>query len=570
MSKHLQYTPPEYHYAWNLYGAGYGHLGREGAPEKVKTPRPGPDQILVRMDSIGICYSDVKLLNQGNTHAKISGRDLAAQPTRPGHEACFTVSAVGEELQGSFQIGERYALQPEVVLGGKKHTYGFSIPGGLTQYQLVGPELLATDQGPSILKLEASIGYAEAALLEPWGSVLAAYAGGRRLIPKEGGRMWIVGNGSSAVPYSFSRFLDLPAALFVTDPTPSLQAALGGFSREISKADGTPLEGYQELIRRHTDGEGFDDIVILEPASADQVQRLVDLVNPGGLINLVGGSPLQRAVHIDPRRIHYESVGLVGNPGPEIAASYGPDRNRSDLKPGGIAALFGGGGPIGQMHLLYALTKEDGPATILVLETNRARIDHLRRRFAPLARNGGKELIIIDPDDAGPELNTALERISGGRAPDDLIVLVPRQDVLDLAADLAHDHSLINLFAGTPAGLHMPLEASGIYLGGLQLTGHSGLGMAEYRAAYELVKGGRVDLNASVAAVGGMRAASAAIKAAEERRFAGKTIIYPQLEDLPLLSVPELAASFPEISQRLGELDLWTREAEAALLELAG
>jgi threonine dehydrogenase-like Zn-dependent dehydrogenase len=569
MRKYHQDSPPECHYAWNLYGAGYDHLGWEGAPEKVKTPRPGPDQILARMDSIGICYSDVKLLNQGNTHAKINGRDLTAQPTRPGHEACFTVSAVGEELQGRFQVGERYALQPEVVLGGRKHTYGFSIPGGLTQYQLIGPELLATDQGPSILKLDASIGYAEAALLEPWGSVLAAYAGGRRLIPKQGGKMWIVGNASSAVPYSFSRYLDLPAAVLVSDPPPSLQAALTGSAREISRADGAPLEDYQELIRQYTGRKGFDDIVILEPASADQVQRLIDLVNPGGLINLVSGSPLQRAVHIDPRRVHYEFVGLVGNPGPDISASYGPIRNRSDLKPGGMAALFGGGGPIGQMHLLYALTKEDGPATILVLETNRGRIDHLRRRFVPLARKDGIELIVFNPDDAGPEIDAALERITGGRAPDDLVVLVPRQEVLDLAAGLAHDHSLINLFAGTPAGLQLPLEASGVYLGALQLTGHSGLGMAEYRTAYEMVKGGRVDLNASVAAVGGMRAASAAIKAAEERRFAGKLIIYPQLEDLPLLSIPELAARFPEISQRLGESDLWTREAEAALLELA-
>ena len=81
--------------AWNVYGKGVESVGRNGQPEDMPVGTPGPDQLLVRVDAVGLCFSDVKLIKQGGDHPKLYGRDLATEPTRLGHEAAVTVVAVG-------------------------------------------------------------------------------------------------------------------------------------------------------------------------------------------------------------------------------------------------------------------------------------------------------------------------------------------------------------------------------------------------------------------------------------------------------------------------------------------
>ena len=64
------------------------------------SPRPehGPDQILVRIDAAGLCFSDVKVIQMGAGHPRLTGRDLTAHPLVPGHEASVTIVAVGAGL----------------------------------------------------------------------------------------------------------------------------------------------------------------------------------------------------------------------------------------------------------------------------------------------------------------------------------------------------------------------------------------------------------------------------------------------------------------------------------------
>ncbi|HEU5099802.1 MAG TPA: hypothetical protein VFU22_12315, partial [Roseiflexaceae bacterium] len=56
---------PESAWAWNMYGAGLENIGREGQPERFPVPAPGADQLLVRVDAVSLCFSDVKLIQQG-------------------------------------------------------------------------------------------------------------------------------------------------------------------------------------------------------------------------------------------------------------------------------------------------------------------------------------------------------------------------------------------------------------------------------------------------------------------------------------------------------------------------
>ncbi|NLC28989.1 MAG: alcohol dehydrogenase catalytic domain-containing protein, partial [Chloroflexi bacterium] len=134
----LDYRLPEEVLGWNMYGAGLGNVGRNGKPELFPMPEPGPDQILVRVDAVGLCFSDVKLIKQGGQHPKLYDRDLSVQPTRLGHEASFTVITVGENLRDRYVPGQKLAIQPDIYDNKVATAYGYTIPGGLIQYHLIG------------------------------------------------------------------------------------------------------------------------------------------------------------------------------------------------------------------------------------------------------------------------------------------------------------------------------------------------------------------------------------------------------------------------------------------------
>src|SRR5204863_5104939 len=141
----------------------------------------------------------------------------------------------------------------------------------------------------------------------------------------------------------------------------------------------------------------FDDIVLLDPRSATEVSAAARLIARRGTFNLVGREPLDGPPDIDLGRIHYDYTAYLGNPGPDIAASYGETHNRSELKAGGVALFVGAGGPMGQMHVQRALELPGGPATIIATDVNTARLDILAQFFAPLAEQYGKRLLTINP-----------------------------------------------------------------------------------------------------------------------------------------------------------------------------
>jgi len=59
---------PAQTWTWNMYGAGLENIGHDGKPERFDVPAPAVDQLLVRVDAVGMCFSDVKLIKQGNKH----------------------------------------------------------------------------------------------------------------------------------------------------------------------------------------------------------------------------------------------------------------------------------------------------------------------------------------------------------------------------------------------------------------------------------------------------------------------------------------------------------------------
>jgi hypothetical protein len=73
--------------------------------------------------------------------------------------------------------------------------------------------------------------------------------------------------------------------------------------------------------------------------------------------------------------------------------------------------------------------------------------------------------------------------------------------------------------------------------------------------------------NRSVAAIGGLEAATDGMEAMMAGRYAGKIVIFPQLSGLPLIGLSELKDKYPDIAAALAPGDVWTAEAERRLIE---
>lgn len=559
--------PPSETLAWNMYGAGEENIGKDGKPERVPVPKPGPDQMLVRVDSVGLCFSDVKVIRMGKDHPKLYNRDLAKEPTRLGHEVALTIVEVGENLKDKYYPGQRVAVQPDIYQRGKNTAYGYTIPGGLIGYHLIGPEMLNTDEGACLLPIPGDMGYAEAALLEPWGCVLASYTQRRRLEPKDGGVMWIIGRVDDRREYRFSAGITAPRIIVLTDVPESVAELASRSKAEVVVRDGVQPSGFAELAAEFTDSNGFDDIVMLDPRSAETVSAVAKHIMRRGTLNLVGQTPLDGLVAADVGRLHYDYIAFLGSQGPDIGASYGEKRNRCELTPGGTTIVIGAGGPMGQMHVQRAIELPNGPSKVIATEVSDMRLAAIRKRFGPLAARKNRELLTFNPQTSTQSLHDFVMEVTGGKGAEDVVVSVPIAAVMAEADTLMHKDGMLVFFAGVPKGTMAPLNLSNVYLNNAQYTGTSGLTLEDQRRVLEQAERGSLNPGRSVGAIGGMNAAREGIKAMIEGRYAGKIIIFPQIPDLPLIGLDDLHKLHPDIAEKLEPGNMWTVEAEAALFD---
>ncbi|MGQ9489567.1 MAG: alcohol dehydrogenase catalytic domain-containing protein [Anaerolineae bacterium] len=562
------FDPPDTMWAWPLFGAGLENLGQNGRPVRWPTPRPMPDQILVRSDAVGLCYSDVKILRQGGTHPRLYGRDLARHPIVQGHEVALTVVEVGEAWRDRFQPGQRLALQADIYYRGKNLAYGYVFMGGLAQYSLLGPAILAGDEGCYAIPVPDGLGYAEVALTEPWACVEAAYAPRRRTHVKAGGTLWLLGRPGLEKPYRLGTAFagGPPARVIVTDAAEALHRELHALGVPHAVRNNIGPAEYAALAKAET-AAGFDDIIILAP-DVQRVEAAGQAIAPGGVIALIGDEPLTGPVAVDVGRIHYDYVVYLGHSGIEIAAAYGTACNRSELKPGGTAWIVGGGGPMGRMHLQRMLEMPAGPARILVTETNPVRNADLSASFAAPAQAKGVMLTVVNPKRMPEEeLAATLQAIHGGHGFDDIVVIVASVPAIEAAMPhLACDGMLV-VFGGLARGTMARLDLSQVYLGCARITGSAGSTIRDQATVLGKVAAGQLSTAGAVAAIGGMDAAYQGMQALMDGRFPGKIVIYPPVERFPLTALGDLKQIAPAVYGLLGPDGGWTRAAEAEFLQ---
>ena len=86
---------PETILAWQLFGAGFENFGKDNKPSVLPLPEIADDELLVKIEAIGLCFSDVKLIRAGEEHPRVISKNLKEDPVIPGHEAVMSIVKVG-------------------------------------------------------------------------------------------------------------------------------------------------------------------------------------------------------------------------------------------------------------------------------------------------------------------------------------------------------------------------------------------------------------------------------------------------------------------------------------------
>ena len=552
---------PERNRLWPLYGAGLENLGDDGLPINVPMPSIGPDELLVRHDACGLCFSDIKIIRLGSEHPRIY-RDMKDDPVTLGHEVSMTVVGVGSNLRNQYKAGDRFTIQADIFVDGIGYAYGYEIQGGLSQYGIIDQRVLNGDHGNYLLPVQPDTGYAEAALTEPWACVIAAYQLEYRTGLKAGGTAWIIGANPEGTHYTISAGFDRtshPARLLLTNVTPGFAARL----KKQAEALDVDIQEVADLADPPV--KQVDDIIILG-ADPDTVEAVSPYLAQFGVLAIVASAPMRRKVAVDIGRVHYNRWVYVGGTDPDISLAYSRVPVRSALKQGGRAWFVGAGGPMGRMHVQRAIQSTEGPATIVCTDVSDVRLNDLSNSFAAEAKAKEIEWVCLNP------LNK--DAYQEGMAPfqeqgfDDIIVLAPIPAVISDAASYLAPKGVMNVFAGVPRGTMAELDLSDTYLKDIRVIGHSASTIDDLRLMLNQAESGTLSPNRSVAAVGSLVAARDGLQAVLDTVFPGKIVIYPNIKEMPLTPLHALKDSLPSVFELLKEGNEWTTEAENEFLRL--
>ena len=518
--------------------------------EAKPVPSPGPTQVLLKVEATGLCFSDTKLLHAWTGHPRkgpvlsgLSAEVLAEIPSytpgeipgTPGHECCARIVAVGSAVE-HHAVGERVLVQTDyrhLPTAGSNAAFGYTFEGGLAEYVLLDERVIlepTTGERFLIPVGEAPSGSA-VALLEPWACVEKSYANDERRTLLPGGRLLV------AVE---------PGA-----PLAGISTLLAAATpREIVRLDPVDAASLGRLA-----GGRFDDIVYAG-ASADRIEALIELLAPGGVIDIVlGGRRVDRDAAVDVGRIHYDPIRITGTAGTSAAEGYARIPADGELREGDTVAIVGAAGPMGFMHTVRAATVGLRDLRVAAIDIDDARLAHLADVAGPIAAANGVEATFTNSR-VSPPANGAYSYVG---------VMVPAPALVVQAVAMAAPGARINLFAGFAVGTRALLDLNVVVGQGLYLFGTSGSEIRDMRAVLGRLEAGRLDTNISVDAVCGLEGVAAALAAVEARSSGGKIVVYPALHDLGLVRLSELADRFPAVAAKLHD-GAWTAEAEAALL----
>lgn len=248
---------------------------------RVPIPKPGPNEVLVKVDKVSICGTDLHIYMWN----KWAQNRIHNVPQIMGHELAGTVVEIGKNVT-AVKVGDFVSAETHIPCGhckqcrsGKMHIcqnlkiLGVDTNGAFAEY-IVVPEVVVWKNDPAIPKEWASI-------QEPLGNavftVLRNDVSGRSLV--------IFGDGPIGL---------LSAAVAVASGAgPVTLVGLSKYRLNIAKKlnvdyvlDASEVDVVKEC-KKITNGDGFD--VSIEASGAEiALRQALEVLTPGGRISLIG------------------------------------------------------------------------------------------------------------------------------------------------------------------------------------------------------------------------------------------------------------------------------------------
>lgn len=252
-------------------------IGQPLEAHEVPIPKPGPHEILVRVQAAGICRSDV--------HYRSGRGSVGLLPHTPGHEVSGIVEAMGSEVEG-LKPGQRVALHYLVTCGDcsmcrtgreqfcpKGQMIGKDIAGGYAEF-IVVPARNAVSVPGEILTEHAAV------MMCSTATVFHALKKGRLAPGESVAIMGVGGLGLSAV--QLAKAFGATDVFAIDIDEGKLEIAAGYGATPIHATNVDPVE---EIARRTGGGV---DLSLELIGLAETMRQSVEMLGVQGRAVLVG------------------------------------------------------------------------------------------------------------------------------------------------------------------------------------------------------------------------------------------------------------------------------------------
>ena len=530
---------------------------------------PGRHQLLCRVEAVGLCFSDLKLLKQFSNHVRkskiVSGiepkvlKEIPSYvpgeaPTVPGHETVVRIEAVGAAVK-NFKPGQRFLVQTDyrwLRTATSNGAFGYNFEGALAEYVLMDERVITTPQGDSmLLPVSEELSGSAVALVEPWACVEDAYVSAERTSLKTDGHLLIVADTEVEVTDDtfqnlFSRY-GTPAQITWLSGAPIPACLISASGLDLIADRATSISVLTDV--------GYDDVIYFG-SDAKVVETLFAKVALNGLLNIVlCGDRFGRDVVTTVGRVHYGGIRIIGTTGSDPAESMEIIPDTGEIRPGDKINIVGAGGPMGMMHVIRNICQGVEGVSVYASDVDDNRLATLTRIAGPLAEKYAVTYKAYNP--LKDEIAEAFDYTA---------LMAPIPALVAASVHSAAKRGLINIFAGIPATVTAKIDLDAYIGKQLYFIGTSGSTLEDMKRMLEKAESGRLDTNLSVAAVCGLAGATDGIRAVENRSIAGKIVVYPACKDLGLIPLEEMNEKMPQVAKYLNN-GLWTKQAEKKLLE---
>ena len=282
--------------------------GQRVETQRIPTPEIGAGELLVRVESCGICHTDLKKIEY----------DLLAAPRVYGHETAGVVAAVGAGVK-RFAVGDRVVAFHHIPCGKCFYcqrklyaqcavykrvgiTAGFEpAGGGFAQYVRVMDWIV--ERG--VEKIPAGVSFDAASFVEPVNTILKAVV---QADPRPGDAIAVLGQGP--IGLLFTMLLRKTGAEVVTT---DLSEARRKLSAEVGAGESLDprVADLGAAMRRRSGGRGAD-IVFVAASAPGIVEQAIRCSRPGARIVLFAQTSDKERIEISGADICKDERVLCG------------------------------------------------------------------------------------------------------------------------------------------------------------------------------------------------------------------------------------------------------------------